>query len=60
MFSVTLLLSRNKQLTALLKKKKKKREKKKSKLNKKRNLYLINCHSAMASYIFIWQENTKV
>ena len=58
MFSVTLLLSRNKQLTALLKKKK--NEKKKNKLKTKRNLYLINCYSAMASYIFIWQENTKV
>ena len=52
MFSVTLLLSRNQQLTALLKKTRQ--------LKTKHNLYLINCYSAVANYIFIWQENTKV
>ena len=59
MFFVTLLLSRNQQLTALLKKKKKKTRKTRQ-LKRKHNLYLINCYSAMANYIFIWQENTKV
>ena len=59
MFSVTLLLSRNQQLTALLKKKEKKTRKTRQ-LKTKHNLYLIKCYSAMVNYIFIWQENTKV